>query len=139
MVVREASNPPPPSRRLSHTVDDAKAYQPFQNTGNNPATNPVPRQNVGRECQKMNMSKESFVKTNLPRRIKKVRFFQRCLGAKSRRRGVLHVTERKLYDPQRKPHDGGVLDTRLGQRISHMGCVRRVKRILEIAAATSGI
>jgi len=113
MVVREASNPPPPSRRLSHTVDDAKAYQPFQNTGNNPATNPVPRQNVSRECQKMNMSKESFVKTNLPRRIKKVTF-STMSGSEIAKAGVLHVTERKLYDPQRKPHDGGVLDTRLG-------------------------
>ena len=107
MVVREASNPPPPSRRLSHTVDDAKAYQPFQNTGNNPATNPVPRQNVGRESQKMNMSKESFVKTNLPRRIKKVTF-STMSGSEIAKAGVLHVTERKLYDPQRKPHDGGV-------------------------------
>ena len=58
---------------------------------------------------------ERIVRQNEPTEKNKESWrFSTMSGSEIAKAGVLHVTERKLYDPQRKPHDGGVLDTRLG-------------------------
>ena len=121
--IREGSNPPPPqvsSRRQNDTNVLCKPIQPNTNNNNN---NPPPmhhqrtrnHHDVNHEDdKKIETSKESFVKANAPRRIKKVTF-STMSGSEIARAGVLHVTERTLYTPtERMPLEGGILDPRLG-------------------------
>ena len=115
--IREGSNPPPPqvsSRRQNDTNVLCKPIQPNTNNNNN---NPPPmhhqrtrnHHDVNHEDdKKIETSKESFVKANAPRRIKKVTF-STMSGSEIARAGVLHVTERTLYTPtERMPLEGGV-------------------------------
>lgn len=119
MVVREGSNPPAPASRRHF---DAKATTnicgAIPNT-NNPPPMPAmaPRRNHHERAEddaKIINSKESFVKANAPRRIKKVTF-STMSGSEIAKAGVFHVTERTLYKPaERTPLEGGILDPRLG-------------------------
>ena len=126
MVVREGSNPPAPASRRHF---DAKATTnicgAIPNT-NNPPPMPAmaPRRNHHERAEddaKIINSKESFVKANAPRRIKKVTF-STMSGSEIAKAGVFHVTERTLYKPaERTPLEGGILDPRLGTTSKLLG------------------